>query len=196
MGIGPSRTSNQITCSVFLALTNTQILKNQLAEEDPDTHGAMFSPIILESDKTMVLVAMGQNEYYPLYSSSGSIQNHVHQVHHNALTLIGFLAIPKSMLILSYLTLIMHFDMDNLVERHGQDSAAFHKFCHQLFHSSLAHILMPLKPWMSKPKVTQCADSHFHRVIYGIGPYIADYPKQALLACMVSGWCPRFDFTA
>ncbi|KAF8151393.1 hypothetical protein B0H34DRAFT_664731, partial [Crassisporium funariophilum] len=29
-------------------------------------------------------------------------------------------------------------------------------------------------------------------VIYGIGPYIADYPEQALLACIVSGWCPRF----
>jgi hypothetical protein len=69
------------------------------------------------------------------------------------------------------------------------------KFRRQLFHSSLAHILMPLKPWMSKPKVTRCADGHFRRVIYGIGPYIADYPEQALLACVVSGWCPRFDFT-
>ena len=194
--MGPSHTSNQIACSVFLALTNTQFLKNQLAEEDPDTHGAMFSPIILRSDKTTVSVAMGQNEYYPLYSSLGSIQNHVRWVHCNALTLIGFLAIPKSTLILSYSTLIIHFDMDNLAEHHEQDSAAFRKFCCQLFYSSLAHILMPLKPWMSKPKVTWCADGHFCRVIYGIGPYIADYPEQALLACVVSGWCPRFDFTA
>jgi len=55
---------------------------------------------------------------------------------------------------------------------------------------------MPLKPWMSKPNVTRCADGHFRQVIYGIGPYIADYPEQALLACVVSGWCPRFIFTA
>jgi len=196
MAMGPSRTSNQITCPVFLALTDAQFLKNQLAEEDPETHGTMFSPIILGSDKTTVSVAMGQNEYYPLYSSSGSIQNHVHRAHRNALTLIGFLAIPKSTSILTYSTLIMHFDMDNLAERHEQDSAAFRKFRRQLFHSSLAHILMPLKPWMSKAKVTRCADGHFHRVIYGIGPYIADYPEQALLACVVSGWCPRFDFIA
>jgi len=49
---------------------------------------------------------------------------------------------------------------------------------------------------MSKPKVTRCADGHFRQVIYGIGPYISDYPEQALLPCVVSEWCPRFDFTA
>jgi hypothetical protein len=112
--MGPSCTSNPITCLVFLALTDAQLLKNQLAEEDPETHGAMLSPIILGSDKTTVSVATGQNEYYPLYSSSGSIQNHVRRAHRNALTLIGFLAIPKSMSIPSYLTLIKHFDTDNL----------------------------------------------------------------------------------
>jgi len=40
---------------------------------------------------------------------------------------------------------------------------------------------MPLKPWMSKPRVTRCGDGHYCRVIYGISPYIADYPEQALL---------------
>jgi hypothetical protein len=44
---------------------------------------------------------------------------------------------------------------------------------------------------MIKPWVTQCADGHFRRVIYGLGPYIADYPEQALLACIVQGWCTR-----
>ncbi|KAH9972900.1 hypothetical protein BJV74DRAFT_799018 [Russula compacta] len=29
------------------------------------------------------------------------------------------------------------------------------------------------------------------RIIYGVGPYIADYPEQALLACVFSGWCPK-----
>jgi len=37
-----------------------------------------------------------------------SIQNHVRRAHHNALTLIGFLAIPKSTLIASY-----HSDFDH-----------------------------------------------------------------------------------
>jgi hypothetical protein len=52
--------------------------------------------------------------------------------------------------------------------------------------------MTPLLPHMSVPRVTRCADGHFRRAIYGLGPYIADYPEQALLACIVSGWCPRY----
>ena len=44
---------------------------------------------------------------------------------------------------------------------------------------------------MMQPKVTLCGDGHFRRVIYGLGPYIADYPEQVLLSLVVSGWCPK-----
>ena len=49
-----------------------------------------------------------------------------------------------------------------------------------------------MRPAMLKPEITLCADGHYQRVIYGIGPYIADYPEQALLACIVQGWCPKW----
>ncbi|KAH6886621.1 hypothetical protein BKA70DRAFT_1377252 [Coprinopsis sp. MPI-PUGE-AT-0042] len=55
---------------------------------------------------------------------------------------------------------------------------------------AIPHIL-PLSAHMSKPKVTKFGDGCYRRVIYGIGPYIADYPEQALLACIVQGWCPK-----
>jgi hypothetical protein len=71
------------------------------------------------------------------------------------------------------------------------DDAKFRKFRRQLFHSSLAKVLGSLKPGMTKPEVVRCADDHFRRVVYGLGPYIADYPEQALLACIVQGWCPK-----
>jgi hypothetical protein len=64
--------------------------------DDPETHGSMFVPLILGSDKTTVSVATGQNEYYPLYASIGNVQNHVRRAHRNAVSLVGFLAIPKS----------------------------------------------------------------------------------------------------
>jgi hypothetical protein len=51
---------------------------------------------------------------------------------------------------------------------------------------------MPLRPHMSKPRITQCADGHYRQVVYGLGPYIADYPEQALLTCIVQNWCPKF----
>lgn len=78
--------------------------------ENPATHGSMFVPIILGSDKTTVSVATGKNEYYPLYVSIGNVHNNVRRAHHNALVLIGFLAIPKS----EYLKLSYRGDTDTI----------------------------------------------------------------------------------
>ena len=57
----------------------------------------MFVPLILGSDKTTVSVATGQNEFYPLYMTIGNVHNAVWRAHRNALTVVAFLAIPKSM---------------------------------------------------------------------------------------------------
>ena len=62
----------------------------------------------------------------------------------------------------------------------------FRKFRRQLFHSSLAHIFQPLKPGMMKPEIVRCPDGHYQRALYSMGPYIADYPEQALLTCITS----------
>jgi hypothetical protein len=56
----------------------------------------MFVPIILGSDKTTVSVATGQNDYYPLYISLGNFTNSARRSHRNSVSLLGFLAIPKS----------------------------------------------------------------------------------------------------
>ncbi|KAF9231476.1 hypothetical protein BU15DRAFT_90902 [Melanogaster broomeanus] len=141
-----------------------------LIAEDPETIGSTFVPIILGSDKTTVSVTTGNNEYYPLYLSIGNVHNNVHCAHRDAVVLIGFLAMPKT------------------TKEHAADT----KFCklrQQLFHSSVAKILKSLKPAMSTPEVVCFGDGHYHWVIYGLGPYIADYEEQVLLACIVRGWC-------
>ncbi|THG98443.1 hypothetical protein EW026_g3743 [Hermanssonia centrifuga] len=137
---------------------------------DPEMHGAMFCPLILGSDKTTVSVATGQNDYYPLYMSLGNVWNNVRRAHHNAVVVIAFLAIPKT------------------EKRYAKDPV-FRKFRRQLFHSSLATILNPLKCFMEKPDVVRCPDGHFRRAIYGLGPYIADYIEQVLATNTVQGWC-------
>jgi len=80
----------------FLSLTLHQ---DEIAK-DPATHGSTFVPVILGSDKTTVSVATGQNDYYPLYASIGNVHNNVRRAHHNAVAVIGFLAIPKSVCLL------------------------------------------------------------------------------------------------
>jgi hypothetical protein len=45
---------------------------------------------------------------------------------------------------------------------------------------------------MTSPEIRKCPDGHYRHVVYGLGPYIADYPEQVLLACVVNNWCPRY----
>lgn len=67
----------------------------------------------------------------------------------------------------------------------------FQMFCRQLYHMCLDLIFAPLKEYSTKPKIMKCPDGHFHHVIFGLGPYIADYPEQVWLSGVVSNWCPK-----
>ncbi|KAH7902794.1 hypothetical protein BJ138DRAFT_277426, partial [Hygrophoropsis aurantiaca] len=44
---------------------------------------------------------------------------------------------------------------------------------------------------MTQPEVVHFGDGHFRRVIYGLGPYIADYEEQVVLSAIVRNWCPK-----
>ena len=72
-------------------------------QDNKTTEGALYCPIILGADKTTVSVAMGHVEYHPLYLSLGNIHNTVRRTHRNAVVPIGFLAIPKSRLLLHFI---------------------------------------------------------------------------------------------
>jgi hypothetical protein len=154
-------------------------------------HGSMFVPIILGSDKTTVSIATGQNEYHPLYLSIGNVHNNVRRAHRNGLVLIGFLAIPKG---LSNSQVFWHLLMSghHSGSRSDDTSPSFLRFWRLLFHQSLAAILRSLKPYMTTPDIVRCPDQHFRQAIYGLGPYIADYPEQVLLAGVITGWCIRY----
>ncbi|KAI0071438.1 hypothetical protein K474DRAFT_1687078 [Panus rudis PR-1116 ss-1] len=139
---------------------------------DEATHGSMFVPIILGSDKTTVSVATGNNEYYPLYMSLGNFHNDARRAHCDSVIPISFLAIPKC-------------------ERKSDNDKTFRMFRRQLFHSSISAIFQNIKPFMEKPDIVVCPDGYYHRAIYSFGPYITDYPEQVLLTLIVQGWCPR-----
>ena len=73
-----------------------------------------------------------------------------------------------------------------IANKQHEGSEGFQKICCQLFHSSLSHILHSLKPWMTKPQITQCGDGYLRWVIYGLG-CIANYPEQVLLHVLYLG---------
>ena len=177
-----------VRISVFIGLfSSIHFIQNEIAQ-DPETHGGMFVPIILGSDKTTVSIATGDNEYYPLYASVGNVHNNIRRAHRNAVVLVGFLAIPKS---LSLPFILINVSLTSVADKKHMGNSKFRKFRRQLFHSSLSIILQNFKPGMTVPEVIQCSDGHFRRAIYGLGPYIADYPEQVLLTCVMQGWCAR-----
>ncbi|KAG6809918.1 hypothetical protein H0H92_014099 [Tricholoma furcatifolium] len=161
--------TGQRTWSDFMSGNYAWKHADAIMDEDEANEGAMYCPVILGSDKTMVSVATGHVEYYPLYLSIGNVHNTIRRAHRNAVVPIGFLAIPKL--------------NDNNLE--------FRKFKRQLYHASLSTILQSLRPGMSKPVVRRCPDGHYRRVIYDLAAYIADYPEQVLVGGIVQNWCPK-----
>ena len=94
--------------------------------------------------------------------------------------------------VISSSSIFANASVPHLATNESRDDAGFRKFRRQLLHSSLAKILELLKPAMTTPEVVRFPDGHFRKVIHGLGPYIADYPEQALLGCIVQGWCPKY----
>ena len=76
-------------------------------------------------------------------------------------------------------------------DRQDMDDVRFRLFWRQVFHSSLAAILSSMREGMTKYKVLQFPDGYYQQCIFEIGPYMADYPEQVLLACILQGWCAR-----
>ncbi|KAG1894397.1 uncharacterized protein F5891DRAFT_931937, partial [Suillus fuscotomentosus] len=137
-----------------------------------ENHGSTFVPLIIGSDKTVVSVTTGQTKYHPLYLSIRNLHNSVQQAHRNGVVLIGFLAIPKS-------------------TKEHNDDIKYRNFRRRLFQRSLAKIFESVKPFMENFDVTSFPDGHYRCTVYGLGPYIADYPEQILLSGVVQNWCPR-----
>jgi len=150
----------------------------------------MFVPIVLGSDKTVVSVGTGNTEYHPLYLSIGNVHNGARRAHRDAMVVIRFLAQPKGQPGLEY-DLLPPFTPLFSADKQDADQENFRLFKRQIFHSSLAKILDPLKPAMTKPELTKCWDGHYRKAIYGLGPYIADYQEQVLVTGVVQGWCAK-----
>jgi Plavaka transposase len=114
----------------------------------------MLVPLILGADKTTVSVATGQNEFHPVYLSIGNVHNSVRHAHRNALLPIAFLSIPKgSYDVSSYRILLLTQQPARAAtaSRNQEDTPEFRLFRKQLYHTSLARILKPLKSGNESP---------------------------------------------
>ena len=120
------------------------------------THGALFVPIILGSDKTTVSVATGHIAYWPLYASISNIHNNMRCAHGSGLVLVGFLSIPKILLCPSLH--IASTDFVSSVDKAHTSDVDFCQFWQKLFHVSISYILQSFQPGEVTPEVFQCPD--------------------------------------
>jgi len=72
-----------------------------------------------------------------------------------------------------------------------QKNPKYQVFCRQMYHACLVRVFQPLKAGMMTLEVIRCPNGHFCQAVYGLGPYIANYPEQVWLAAIVQGWCPK-----
>jgi len=73
--------------------------------------------------------------------------------------------------------------------RKDTDNETFRDFRRQVFHGCITVINKPLEPFMNEWDIVRCSDHHFRRVIYGLGPYIANYPEQMAASGTIYNWC-------
>ncbi|KAJ7828329.1 hypothetical protein B0H13DRAFT_2373263 [Mycena leptocephala] len=88
-----------------------------------------------------------------------------------------------------------HYDFFRALKDFEKDFAIWYPVEKELRNAILNNTAFDTAHWISEVggvvwawKVTLFADGHYRRAIYGLGPYIADYPEQVLLACVVQGW--------
>lgn len=125
--------------------------------------------------------------------SPGNLTNIARRAHGNGLLPVAFLPIPKGEYTVSSSRImgLCQWSLSLARQRH-RGKTDYMTFCRQMYHSCLAKIFEPLKAGMTTPELIRCPEGHWRKAIYGLGPYIADYPEQVWLAGIVQGWCPKW----
>jgi hypothetical protein len=151
----------------------------------------MLYQTVQGADKTCVSVATGQTEYHPFYLSAGNLHNDMRRAHREGVLPVAFLSIPKCECV-SLLSARLIISNVSAASRDADNDNDFRNFRKQLYHAQIAKVLEPLRRYMTEPLLMRCPDGYYRRVIFELGPFIADYPEQVYLAGVVQGWCPKY----
>ncbi|KAF8504076.1 hypothetical protein JB92DRAFT_3206668 [Gautieria morchelliformis] len=132
--------------------------------------GATICPVILASDKTRLFQFSGDKAAWPVYLMIGNIPKATcRKVSAHANILLGYLPILK----------LKCF------------SAGRHKAQGwQLFHYCMCTILSRMVNASASGVDVLCADGAIRKVFPVLAAYVADFPEQALVACVKENWCP------
>ncbi|KAF8522866.1 hypothetical protein JB92DRAFT_3094189 [Gautieria morchelliformis] len=137
--------------------------------------GATITHVILASDKTQLSQFSGDKQAWPVYISVGNICKAVHrQTSKRGMILLGYLPVTKL----------------ECLHKKARKGAGF-----QLFHFLMSILLEPLIAAGKNGVRMTCADQHIRMVYPILAVYIADFPKQCLIAGVQQSDCPICELT-
>ncbi|KAJ7586939.1 hypothetical protein C8J56DRAFT_1004583 [Mycena floridula] len=126
--------------------------------------GATVVPIILSSNKTQLSRFSGDKQAWPVYLSLSNIPKDIHhKPSEQAMVLVGYLPV---------------YEKKRLSEGY------------RLFHDAMTQLLEPLKKAGLNSVAMMCADGFVCHVYKIVMAYIADWPKQVLIAGCKNTHCP------
>ncbi|KAG9124608.1 hypothetical protein FRC07_010971 [Ceratobasidium sp. 392] len=131
---------------------------------------ATIAPLIVASDKTLLSIIGGDQQAYPVYLTIGNISKKVRRK-----------ARKHTTILIAYLPVEDFKDFDD---------AQREQLKGELMHRMMELVLELLKKAGKEGVEMYRADGRLRRVYPLLAAYVANYPKQTLMACTSQGRCP------
>ncbi|KAG9095097.1 hypothetical protein FRC06_010123 [Ceratobasidium sp. 370] len=132
---------------------------------------ATVAPVIISTDKTHLTNFSGTKKAWPIYMTIGNISKDIRRKpSERATLLLGYIPVHS---------------LSGISHKPTRQKRAW-----QLFHTCMELILEPLKTVSESGVEMACADGGVQRVHPILAAYVADFPEQALVACVRESRCP------
>ncbi|KAF8597999.1 hypothetical protein BDV93DRAFT_413404, partial [Ceratobasidium sp. AG-I] len=142
--------------------------RTQQMLDDPN---ATVAGVIISSDKTVLSTMCGGQQAYPVYITIGNISKDLRRKpSERATILLGYLPVDE-------FSDVAH--EETRIRLKGQ-----------LIHDAMAVLLEPLRKASEDGVEMWCADGRLRRVYPIVAAYVADFPEQILMTCVLKSSCP------
>ncbi|KAG8709809.1 hypothetical protein FRC08_018030 [Ceratobasidium sp. 394] len=137
----------------------------------PDKSGTTV-PLIIASNRTMLLVMLGGQQAYPIYISLENINKEVRRKPSmQATVLLAYLPVDKF--------------------QHVTNPTLRSRLRNELTHWAMEKVMEPLVVTSKEGVEALCADGRYQKAYLMVVALALDFQEQCLMACIISSGCPK-----